>query len=649
MQVAILVYSMSSSDGHRCALWDCSEDEAVFEDEGGIDLAEMFPPGEELFPEVPAADVPMTPEPTAGVPPLVSTDSSDVPTPGAPELPVTSSESEPEPPADPKEAEPTACQRRLFEAPPKLKRLRAKTKVSTVVCPPVVPIVNLQFPSSHKEEFLSKHFWGKLTAGQQYNYVYEKLRGFYVSKVHEGTLRDEALETWSKLVGNRRQQEGRQAFKLMDADLKKQLTRGWGDLCEPPTYIAKLLSDMFLTTTGGNSRQTSSLRSSSVLLTWNLPDDFVDVSGVMSEGEPTASSEGEPTASLDEVVERLRGNSNVAKAWQQALDHGRSCMQAAGGDDIAICLEVCPQTLQLQKKIRLHVHAFIKSHGTPLAVRQVYKFDFAGGVRAHFATSLAGSSFTKGRSQWSGFLYCCLRQKKGTVFAEATKQPFKGFLVNPTWIMNLVQGNKLGIDCARQLLVQCVNASRHIKDLEAYDEEMEKLAVREMALDAARQLGGTLKAQKTYPKVQAFLNQFKKPRHRYKFLVLAGPSRVGKTAFARSLCEPGMEIVEVNCASGAEPNLKAYRFRKHGLILFDEVEAEQVAAQRKLFQAQASPVQLACSSTNCFSYEVFVWRKKLVLASNNWHSSMARLNAPDQDWILANSIVLDVLEPMWCE
>ena len=84
-------------------------------------------------------------------------------------------------------------------------------------------------------------------------------------------------------------------------------------------------------------------------------------------------------------------------------------------------------------------------------------------------------------------------------------------------------------------------------------------------------------------------------------------------------------------------------------MLFDDIEAEQVAAQRKLFQAQATPVQLACSATNCFSYEVFVWRKKLVLASNNWHSTLRVVSAADRDWAQANSIVVDVVEAMWYE
>ena len=194
-----------------------------------------------------------------------------------------------------------------------------------------------------------------------------------------------------------------------------------------------------------------------------------------------------------------------------------------------------------------------------------------------------------------------------------------------------------------------MNGSRHIKELQTYDLEMEKIAVQEAVAEAERLLGGSLKEQKQYSKVQEYCDQFKKPRHRYRFLVLAGPSRVGKTAFAKSLCAPDMETLELNCASGAEPDLKAYRFRRHEVVLFDEIEAGQVAAQRKLFQAQAAAVQVACSATNCFSYEVFVWRKKLVLASNTWNSSLSKLDPADQAWIQANSIVLEVDKPMWFE
>ena len=186
------------------------------------------------------------------------------------------------------------------------------------------------------------------------------------------------------------------------------------------------------------------------------------------------------------------------------------------------------------------------------------------------------------------FFYCCIAEKSGTLFCQATKLPFSGFLVSPTWILNLVQGKKLEPTAARALLVRCANGSRHVKELEAHEAHLEEEAVQKAEDEAQRLLSDTLKPSKQYPLVNAWIKQFDKPRHRYKFLVLQGPSRVGKTAFARSLCDPGFETLEINCASGAEPDLRAYRLSKHGLILFDEIVPQQVASQRKVFQAQSA-------------------------------------------------------------
>ena len=636
--------AMHSSAGRKRA-WDCSEDEMVSEAEWDPDpLAEMpppetedLPPEEELNPEA-NQQSPATPEPSTHTEPTASDAAA------SPELPLSVSTVEVESTTDSPQSSSQGCDRLRLIAPPptKRRRLSDKTTVSRLICPPPQkPSAQLELPSEHKEEFVTKYFWNKLNATQQYNFVYEKVRSFYVRKVHENSLKGEALASFRELAGNVRQQQGRQAFKVMGADEKRAITRRWAELCEPPPYIDKQAKDMFQSGDGAHhSRRQGRLKTSSALFTWMLPEGFVDMTGVLDEGESTTS--------LKQVVERLRQSLSVKKAWEKLLDHGRQCMQMAGAEDVAMCLEVCPETLELQKIVRLHVHALIRSNSQLLAVQHLWKFDLEE-VPVHLSTGIKGVSCTRGRAQWSGFLYCCLKEKKGTVLAEATKQPFTGFLVNPQWIMNLVQADKLEIGPAHDLLVKCVNGSRHIKELQAYDQEMEKIAVKQAVAEAGQLLGGTLKEQKHYPKVQAFINQFKKPRHRYMFLVLAGPSRVGKTAFARSLCGPGMETLELNCSSGAEPDLKAYRFRRHEVLLFDEIEAEQVAAQRKLFQAQAAPVQLACSSTNCFSYEVFVWRKKFVLASNNWNSSLDKLQAADRAWIIANSIVLEVNEAMYFE
>ena len=80
-----------------------------------------------------------------------------------------------------------------------------------------------------------------------------------------------------------------------------------------------------------------------------------------------------------------------------------------------------------------------------------------------------------------------------------------------------------------------------IKEVQAYDQEMEKIAVKQEPTALRGLLGKTMKEQKREPEVQAFLQQFEKAMHRKRILVLAGPSREGKTVFARSLFGPGME------------------------------------------------------------------------------------------------------------
>ena len=100
--------------------------------------------------------------------------------------------------------------------------------------------------------------------------------------------------------------------------------------------------------------------------------------------------------------------------------------------------------------------------------------------------------------------------------------------------------------------VKFVSGLRHIKELQAHDQEVVKIAVKQAVQETEGLLGEPLKEHQRYPLVKRFVRQFKKAMHRYRFLVLAGPSRVGKTEFARSLCEPGMETLEVKPPSDPE-------------------------------------------------------------------------------------------------
>ena len=499
---------------------------------------------------------------------------------------------------------------------------------------------DIPVPPEFHEHFLTRGEWKKMTSKTQYNYVYGKIRGLYVNYVHGAMLSSEEEHTaWEAKTALEKQREGRAAFSQLTVADKNSMLRKWREIARPPAWLQASLETRSMSMNGGSSRF-GNLRTHGLLMTWNLPAESLSEATRIEQSLPPG------LLTVDSLVVHLRNEPTAIRLWGRVIEHAHRCKTLAAADDVAVCLEVCPETYELEKKIRLHIHLFCKSSVSPLCVRHMNFFSFEG-CMAHASGQIGGLATTKARSSWSGFFYCCLKDKKGTVFTQATKAPFTKFLVNPAWIMSLVQASKLASGAARELLVRCVNASRHLKELELHEAELEKEAVSQAMAEAERLLSTRLKKQKCYEQVQAFLDQFQEPMHRYKFLVLSGPSKVGKTAFARSLCEPGLECLEVNCASGDEPNLRAYRLRLHGVIIFDEIVAGQVAAQRKLFQAQSAPVQLGCSATNCHSYDVFVWRKRLVLASNNWHRSLSTLCPADQEWICANSIVMDVEEAMW--
>ena len=522
------------------------------------------------------------------------------------------------------------------EAPAKRVRLRQKTAAPLVneecsVAQPVQSIV---------EDWVSRRVWNAMTDKVQYNYAYDKIRNFYCWRLHGESLPCEAdRDIWNNKPNRVKQQEARATFKSLSSETRIEMARKWLEASSPPVWVRSFVEHRFLA--GDKDWGTDKVRSLGLMLTWNLPVDAPSATSEIVQSLPPEQ------LSLDQLVLRLRDDPAVKALFSRVEDHGMKFKPFLGADDVAMSLEVCPETWSVHNTLRLHIHMFFKSNCSRLRFRQTPLLDFEGSSCIMSSNVSGNSASGRAKSSWSGFFYCCLMEKKGTVFTLATKAPFTKFLVSPSWIMNLVQGDKLDTRAARQLLVRCVSASRHVKELEQYEMELEKDAVKEAMVEAQMLLSRQLKKQKLYEKVQVFMSQFDEPQHRYKFLVLSGPSRVGKTAFARSLCEADKETLEINCASGMEPNLRAYRLRIHGLILFDEIVAAQVAQQRKLFQAQSAPVQLGCSATNCHSYEVFVWRTKLVLASNNWHSSLATLSPDDQEWINLNSIVLDVEEAMW--
>ena len=157
--------------------------------------------------------------------------------------------------------------------------------------------------------------------------------------------------------------------------------------------------------------------------------------------------------------------------------------------------------------------------------------------------------------------------------------------------------------------------TRHLANLDALNVELAAQEVQEGIRRKSCELAATQKKMKTIPVVSAWLSELSATRDRKKFLVLNGPSRLGKTQFAISLF--GIEnTLEVNCVSADHPPLRAFSPKLHKCIVFDEAPTTMVVSNKRLFQSPNCKVIIGLAPTNMNVYPVYLNDAALVICTN---------------------------------
>ena len=150
-----------------------------------------------------------------------------------------------------------------------------------------------------------------------------------------------------------------------------------------------------------------------------------------------------------------------------------------------------------------------------------------------------------------------------------------------------------------------------------------------------------------WPVVDAWLGEVTKSfQIRKKCLVLQGPSRTGKTEFARGLFSPGA-VLELNCANLKDICLDGFDCLRHRCILWDEASASLVSNNRKVFQHPQCMIDLGHSPTGQHVRSYFLGNCCSVITTNKWYEDVEKLSAGDREWLSANMVVFDVEQPLW--
>ena len=161
------------------------------------------------------------------------------------------------------------------------------------------------------------------------------------------------------------------------------------------------------------------------------------------------------------------------------------------------------------------------------------------------------------------------------------------------------------------------------------------------------------KPYRQLPEAIAWAAQYdpENPLDRYQFLVLEGPSEIGKTRFVQgALVDKPEKALILDCSDAVVPALKSnFHRNKHTLVMFDEAHASMIIRCKKLFQASINPVSYGSSPTNAFVHTVWLHGIKLVVASNVWSAEVQSLAAVDKQWIQSNSVHIKTETPLFIQ
>jgi hypothetical protein len=128
-------------------------------------------------------------------------------------------------------------------------------------------------------------------------------------------------------------------------------------------------------------------------------------------------------------------------------------------------------------------------------------------------------------------------------------------------------------------------AQKYLENLQYQGRAYKNLKLQRQKDLVTAQLAQKLLKPKIIPAVQEhFLLQSQGAQFRRKFLILDGPSCMGKTLYASQLHGPKCTL-QVNFANTLEPDLRTYDPTVHKTILFHERSSQMVLRHKKLFKA----------------------------------------------------------------
>jgi hypothetical protein len=407
----------------------------------------------------------------------------------------------------------------------------------------------------------------------------------------------------------------------------------------------------------------------SVLLTFNGPWGLLPPELCMR-----ASSREEQ----DSCLMTLRQSEFVTDLFARLADNSERLAAKFCMAHWSLSLEACQPDAVHLSVVRLHAHMFCVFGGRS---RVSFRDMAFAGSTAHYSSATTNTGQSRGRHALAGHAqghYYCTAPKTSSILCVSSERPAHAAMVKPVWVLNLFADRKMWADIAHAEIIRCRrDVARSVALVRAVTAAERQQQLTGLMASVSRAEQSMRRPRRECPEVlDSFLGQFRRPMLRRRFLVLDGPSGLGKTEYVKSLAadpevraeikrlsslqtadtmsaQPlsagGVDLLEVSCHGDNDelPDLRELDIFEHGWLLLDEATPRMVLKYKRLFQGKSGMANVGSSATNVHAFQLCTWGLRIVLTANDWSLRCASLPVPDQEWLRDNTVCVDVDGPLW--
>ena len=396
------------------------------------------------------------------------------------------------------------------------------------------------------------------------------------------------------------------------------------------------------------------IRVTAAIVNWNVPPCEDEKFGRLWEHLKTTDPE---SAEYDALLSEIQALEVVAEAWPPFLDFARKFKREAQAGELSCCMEL---SLHADKP-RWHFHLVVSNLRVARTNRAEGVVVLYKSLLNEFAPSpVLRCTLARGKNAESaGHRMHCYGQwcKIGSLYRYDDFPRGYEFVCKAGWTLAAWQMRKLTTkEVTKEIIFNRDSVSATLQKIREVTEAEIEQWMRSEKAKAIQEIEapGSLRAFRKYPQVNMWRAQYLKAKllrsregekiTRFKFLVLCGDSRFGKTRFACSLYGCPQTYV-AQCQGVTQPSLAGFDPRRDRCIVLDEPSPDLVDSCKVFLQASLEGSELYQSPTQRFTRWVWVYAVPIIICTNDWIHE--KDNSPLARWIRENQVFVNVTSPMF--